>query len=347
MILKTVLKPYHVLPGGDEGYFTAILLRKTRVQLLGFDIMNFPETKMSRNLLTVNVLFAGYPLCLMTSHLESMKNNFQVRVNQVLQVWKRMSEQPSDCNVIFGGDTNLRDNEVVKTLGGLPDEIRDVWECLGMPEECHYTWDLTTNDNKVLPFPARLRFDRLFLRQAWEGSKVTPAGMTLVGMERLHCGRFTSDHWGIFCTFNMEPRIGEAREFGIIPGRPVPTAEWVHLKVIKRKWSEPRWTGPWKVRERTEHAIRLEGKGEAWYHWSQCAEALAQSRSLGALPESKDQASNHTQEKRERRSAPGEDKFITATIEKPGPPPAYQMPLLGAPDQDSDEGDQDLEDDDV
>ncbi|KAM6956652.1 cardiolipin synthase (CMP-forming) [Aplochiton taeniatus] len=104
-------------------------------------------------------------------------------------------------------------------------------------------------------------------------------------------------------TTEFATQIGEAREFGIIPGRPVPTAEWVHLKVIKRKWSEPRWTGPWKVRERTEHAIHLEGKGEAW--------------------------------------------LITATIEKPGPPPAYQMPLLGTPDQDSYEWDQDLEDDDV
>lgn len=53
------------------------------------------------------------------------------------------------------------------------------------------------------------------------------------------------------------------------PGIPN-TAEWVFLKSIKRKWSEPRWTGPFQVVERTTHPVRLKGKGDAWYHWSQC-----------------------------------------------------------------------------
>ncbi|KAK0134687.1 Gag-Pol polyprotein [Merluccius polli] len=39
--------------------------------------------------------------------------------------------------------------------------------------------------------------------------------------------------------------------------------EWVLLKVIKRKWSEPRWTGPYRVTERTSHAVRLDGKEAA------------------------------------------------------------------------------------
>ncbi|XP_013877921.1 uncharacterized protein K02A2.6 [Austrofundulus limnaeus] len=52
-----------------------------------------------------------------------------------------------------------------------------------------------------------------------------------------------------------------------------PTADWVLLRVIRRKWSEPRWTGPFQVTERTTHAVRLKGKGETWYHWSQCAAA--------------------------------------------------------------------------
>ncbi|XP_049451181.1 uncharacterized protein LOC125900323 [Epinephelus fuscoguttatus] len=52
-----------------------------------------------------------------------------------------------------------------------------------------------------------------------------------------------------------------------------PTSEWVLLKVFKRKWSEPRWSGPYKVVERTSHAVRLRGKGDTWYHWSQCAAA--------------------------------------------------------------------------
>ncbi|XP_047247742.1 pumilio homolog 3-like [Girardinichthys multiradiatus] len=47
--------------------------------------------------------------------------------------------------------------------------------------------------------------------------------------------------------------------------------EWVWLKVIKQKWVEPRFTGPYQVTERTSHAVRLKGKGDTWFHWSQCA----------------------------------------------------------------------------
>ncbi|XP_029939577.1 uncharacterized protein LOC115382074 [Salarias fasciatus] len=45
-------------------------------------------------------------------------------------------------------------------------------------------------------------------------------------------------------------------------------ATHVLLKAYKRKWSEPRWTGPYEVTERTSHAVRLKGKGDTWYHLS-------------------------------------------------------------------------------
>nr|XP_023823517.2 tyrosyl-DNA phosphodiesterase 2-like [Salvelinus alpinus] len=139
---------------------------------------------MRRNLLMAHVSFLGHPLCVMTSHMESMKPQSLERQNQLRTVWKTMREQPQDHSVIFGGDTNLRDWEV-KNQGGLPESICDVWESLGQPEDCRYTWDSVTNDNNDLPFPARLRFDHIFLRQAGEGSKVSPDGMTLVGLKRL------------------------------------------------------------------------------------------------------------------------------------------------------------------
>ena len=49
-------------------------------------------------------------------------------------------------------------------------------------------------------------------------------------------------------------------------GSVTPQAESVLLKVLKRKWSDPRWTGPYQVTERTSHAVRLRGKGDTWYH---------------------------------------------------------------------------------
>uniref|UniRef100_A0A0F8C876 Murine leukemia virus integrase C-terminal domain-containing protein n=1 Tax=Larimichthys crocea TaxID=215358 RepID=A0A0F8C876_LARCR len=64
---------------------------------------------------------------------------------------------------------------------------------------------------------------------------------------------------------------------------PPPEVEWVLLRVIKRKWSEPRWTGPFQVTERTSHAVRLRGKGDTWFHWSQCAAAEEPQRSLSEI----------------------------------------------------------------
>lgn len=173
----------------------------------------------------------------MTSHLESCKASSQERLNQLRRVWKWMKEAPQDHTAIFGGDTNLRDWEVVydtnmclpwcsqnqnsilcqnamlgcltcllwqvKKLGGLPDGISDVWEMLGEPEESRYTWDTSINDNNEIPNSIRLRFDRLFLRAAAEGAKLQPENMTLIGLEKLKCDCFISDHWGILCTFKF------------------------------------------------------------------------------------------------------------------------------------------------
>ncbi|XP_026084103.1 tyrosyl-DNA phosphodiesterase 2-like isoform X1 [Carassius auratus] len=202
-ILQNIMKDYQVLQGSEDGYFTAILLRKDRVQLLQSNIVKYPTTEMGRNLLIAHVSFLGHPLCIMTSHLESCKSNSQERLNQLRRVWKWIKEAPEDHTVIFGGDTNLRDWEV-KKLGGLPDGIFDVWEMLGEPEESKYTWDTSINDNKEIPHSIRLRFDRLFLRAAAEGAQLRPESMTLIGLEKLKCDYFISDHWGILCTFKFE-----------------------------------------------------------------------------------------------------------------------------------------------
>ncbi|KAI4873977.1 hypothetical protein NFI96_032061, partial [Prochilodus magdalenae] len=202
-ILQDIMKDYEFLEGSDSGYFTAILLKRSRVELLESNIVKYPTTEMMRNLLMATANFSGHQLCFMTSHLESMKTSSQERLNQLRRVWKRMKEAADSQTVIFGGDTNLRDWEV-KKLGGVPDGILDVWEMLGAPEDSKYTWDTVTNNNKEIPFPARLRFDRVYLRTAREGAQLRPDSMTLVGLDKLKCGRFTSDHWGILCTFSFQ-----------------------------------------------------------------------------------------------------------------------------------------------
>lgn len=62
--------------------------------------------------LYTQVLFKGQKLCLMTSHLESGKPHAEERMRQLQLLLKKMTEVPDDVNVLFGGDTNLRDAEV-------------------------------------------------------------------------------------------------------------------------------------------------------------------------------------------------------------------------------------------
>ena len=67
---------------------------------------------------------------------------------------------------------------------------------------------------------------------------------------------------------------------GVAEQAPAPKdTEWVLLKVIK--WSEPRWTGPYRVIERTSHAVRLDSKGDTWYHWSLCGASDPPARTRG------------------------------------------------------------------
>nr|XP_013998722.1 unnamed protein product [Salmo salar] len=200
--LKKRAVSYTIVEGGEEGYFTGLMLKKSRVKLLSSDIISYPTTQMMRNLLVAQVKFRDQAMCLMTSHFESCKGQAEERMKQLREMLKRMREAPSNVTVLFGGDTNLRDTEVTK-VGGLPSGVCDVWEQLGKQEHCRYTWDTKANSNKSVPYVSRCRFDRVYLRPAKEGpgSRMTPDHMALVGLEKLDCGRYTSDHWGIYCSF--------------------------------------------------------------------------------------------------------------------------------------------------
>lgn len=200
--LRKRAKTYEIITGNDQGYFTAIMLKKSRVKFKSQEIIPFPNTKMMRNLLCVQVSILGNELCLMTSHLESTRGHGQERMNQFQTVLKKIQEVPEGTTVIFAGDTNLRDQEVAK-CGGLPGNILDVWEFLGKPKHCQYTWDTRMNSNLGIAAACRLRFDRIFFRAASESGHVSPQSLDLIGLEKLDCGRFPSDHWGLLCNFDV------------------------------------------------------------------------------------------------------------------------------------------------
>ncbi|XP_020637230.3 tyrosyl-DNA phosphodiesterase 2 [Pogona vitticeps] len=193
---------YTIIPGNTDGYFTAMMLKKSRVRVLKHEIIPFPTTSMMRNLLAVHATVSGNELCLMTSHLESTKNHGEERLKQLKLVLANMTKVSDSATVIFGGDTNLRDKEVAK-LGGLPSNVMDIWEFLGKPEHCHYTWDTSQNTNLGIQKDCKLRFDRLFFRAASTGGQIIPQSLDLIGLEKLDCGKFPSDHWGLLCTFDV------------------------------------------------------------------------------------------------------------------------------------------------
>ncbi|XP_005797502.1 tyrosyl-DNA phosphodiesterase 2 [Xiphophorus maculatus] len=199
--LKKRAVSYLIIEGGEEAYFTGMMLKKSRVKFLESEIVTYPTTQMMRNLLVAQVTFKGQKLCLMTSHLESCKGHAQERMKQLHTVMQRMKDAPDDVTVLFGGDTNLRDTEVAKV--GLPSGVCDVWERLGKQEHCRYTWDTKANNNKTVPFVSRCRFDRIYLRPASKEGvpRLAPDHMALIGLEKLDCGRYTSDHWGLYCSF--------------------------------------------------------------------------------------------------------------------------------------------------
>ncbi|XP_037333092.1 tyrosyl-DNA phosphodiesterase 2-like isoform X2 [Pungitius pungitius] len=201
---KRLAEHYMFIEGGKEGYFIGMMLKKSRITLLDSETLAYPTSGMMRNLLVAQVLFRGQKFCLMTSHFESCKANAAERMRQLRLVMKRMVRAPDDVTVLFGGDTNLRDAEVAKV--GLPGCVCDVWEQLGEPENCRYTWDTHANTNQDHRYKSRFRFDRLYLRRPGGAGAppVEPESMALIGLEKLKCGRFTSDHWGIYCTFSAQ-----------------------------------------------------------------------------------------------------------------------------------------------
>jgi tyrosyl-DNA phosphodiesterase 2 len=104
---------------------------------------------------------------------------------------------------IFGGDLNVREAEVKSVK--VPESVVDVWEACGSDRAMQYTWDVKNNDNLAWPYPNRpqARYDRVYCTSS--GAKLRPTRFELVGQDRLHqCGRFPSDHWGLWVEFDAQ-----------------------------------------------------------------------------------------------------------------------------------------------
>uniref|UniRef100_A0A914Q9V4 Endonuclease/exonuclease/phosphatase domain-containing protein n=1 Tax=Panagrolaimus davidi TaxID=227884 RepID=A0A914Q9V4_9BILA len=134
-------------------------------------------------------------LVIINSHLESLKEKFRQRKEQLTECLQKM-ERNLDQNtlVIFGGDLNIREYEVPK----LRPEIKDAWIAGGSNEDTKYTWDCQKNRNKPhIPRSVRCRFDRVYFSGPYKRVDFSLAGNQIIPNKRC----FPSDHFAVLCRF--------------------------------------------------------------------------------------------------------------------------------------------------
>lgn len=214
LYMKSALKSnYSAFSPAESGsscghYFTSIFVNKSIFKSCTAKVIPFPTSRQGRDILIVEGRCHNLDVAVLTSHLESTKPGEQERKNQLAILYSQMMQFPSTRTVIFGGDTNLRDaefNSVVSSGNFNIASVKDVWEMLGSPKDTRYSWDLQKNDNQIKNGKARLRFERMYSRVENPTSKqhYKPKAIKFVGMDRLLCGLFPSDHWGIFTTYGV------------------------------------------------------------------------------------------------------------------------------------------------
>ncbi|XP_045610571.1 tyrosyl-DNA phosphodiesterase 2 [Procambarus clarkii] len=201
--LEDLLPQFVFVVGDTKEYFTAILLRRTTVYFDGHNLIPFTNTCMGRNLLCVEAHIGDVKLNLMNSHLESTADYSKERTEQLKIGFDKMKSCSPNSNVIFGGDLNLRDKEVISA--GLPSNCFDLWEACGRRPECKWTWDTERNTNKQFPgrYKPKTRFDRVYLRPS-DPPIITPRHFGLLGLEKTSGTQsFPSDHWGVLIHFEV------------------------------------------------------------------------------------------------------------------------------------------------
>lgn len=204
-IQKNIPPQYKFIAAGSEGYFTVTLINEFTVKYDSHEVIEYPQSLMSRNLLQVEAHIGKMKLVLLNTHLESTADHSKERLNQLQMCFKRMLDASDTKNIIMGGDLNLRDKEL-GGIGGPPSGIEDLWIVCGSRKECQYTWDTQRNSNKEIAstFKPRLRFDRLYLRPS-RPRGVFPKYFGLIGLQKIaghQC--FPSDHWGLITDFDID-----------------------------------------------------------------------------------------------------------------------------------------------
>jgi tyrosyl-DNA phosphodiesterase 2 len=183
-----------------QSYFCGLLIA-ARCGVVKTWRHNYTKSTMDRHYLaaTFNLPDCSIPITIATSHLESMQPNTRIRMDQLRETFRSLhSEAPAGAH-IFLGDMNLEDGDLATDPSAIPPTVVDVWEALGRDSETEITWDMDSND--IFLYETRgvkRRYDRMYA-----AGYVTPTRLHLIGKERLPCGLFPSDHWGLVADFEV------------------------------------------------------------------------------------------------------------------------------------------------
>ncbi|EGT32361.1 hypothetical protein CAEBREN_20695 [Caenorhabditis brenneri] len=192
--LSSLYKIYYSNKGCQ--YYTAILVSKM-FEVEKHDVIHFQNSGMYRTLQILEGTVGGIKVFLLNTHLESMREHRPQRCAQFsfcMDKCEELIKANPGCMLFFGGDLNLRDEEVSR----IPDGILDAWVSGGSDTKTKFTWDTYKNDNKQGFHGAKMRFDRIY----WHGP-LNKVEFSLQGRQRIRsCLCFPSDHWAINATFS-------------------------------------------------------------------------------------------------------------------------------------------------
>jgi endonuclease/exonuclease/phosphatase family metal-dependent hydrolase len=191
-------------------YFTLLFMRMdSGMNLKRSSRISFDNSIMGRDLVEIRCSWKGINLMFMHSHLESLAQGSEARVQQFREVLEKM--HAFDGIAFYAGDTNIRAAEEAKLsdLYSKHSQLLDSWEVVGSPKDLKFTWDMTLNDNLAMEgsFLPRMRLDRILVKQ--EGNvQVCKDSFRFMGKDKSIIGAekksmFPSDHFGILCGYRV------------------------------------------------------------------------------------------------------------------------------------------------
>jgi predicted kinase/endonuclease/exonuclease/phosphatase family metal-dependent hydrolase len=203
-------------------FLVMILLRKGRMTRISFpkriDFEGGGSSSMGRYILWTEALFSesSTPIWLMTTHMESCKENSVKRMAQYEQLLRLIVQAPDSTIQICGGDFNLREAEDrnirkrLKKSGVDTDTAVDAFDAAGRPFDATFTWRRRMNTSATAT-SMQARFDRQLFRSGRSDVSLVDSSFSLLGLDDvagidektvLRAGFSTpSDHMGILCEY--------------------------------------------------------------------------------------------------------------------------------------------------